>query len=88
MLKPWFISVCKNVIQRNNKIIREGRDEPLDPPIRFQLGKSGGRNVCNEAELLVDGKVVGRIFYKPDKAILKHGPKVVIEFYGEVKAVT
>lgn len=87
MKKPWFISVCKNVIQRNNKIIRENLAEPLGQPVRFQHGKWGDRNVCNEAELIVDGKVVGRVFYKPDKAILKHGPKVVIEFYGDVKAV-
>lgn len=87
--KSTFISVCKNKIQTNNKIIREGRDEPLSPPIRFQIGKSTkDRVVCNEANLVYDGKVVGRISYSPEKAQIAAGAKVVIEFFGDMEVVS
>lgn len=86
--KPIYVSVCKNKIQTNNRIIREGSDEPLSPPIRFQHGKSATeRTVCNEANLVFDGKIVGRIAYSPDKAHIKAGAKVVIEFFGDIEVV-
>lgn len=86
--KPKYISVCKNVIQANNRTIREGLDRPIEPPIRIQDGKWGNKVNCNEAAMLVDGKVVGRIFYQPDEAIIKAGAKVVIEFYGDFEIVS
>ncbi len=83
-----YISVCKNVIQTNNKTIREGLDRELAPPIRIQNGKSGDKVTCNHA-LLKDshGAVIGRIFYQADAAIIKCGAKVVIEFDGEIEVV-
>lgn len=87
--KPYYISVCKNKIQTNNKIIREKRDEELHPPIRFQHGKHAKeRVVCNEANLVVDGVVVGKITYSPDAAQIKAGAKVVIEFYGDIEVIS
>lgn len=87
-MKSYFISVCKNVIMSNNKKIREGSSEELSPPIRFQHGKSSKkRTVCNHAELTVDGKVVGRITYTPDKAQIAAGAKVTIEWYGDINVV-
>lgn len=86
--KPIYISVCKNKIQTNNRIIREGSDEPLSPPIRFQHGKSTTeRTVCNEANLMIGGQVVGRIAYSPEKPHIKAGAKVVIEFFGDIEVV-
>ena len=86
--KPIYISVCKNKIQTNNRIIREGSSEPLSPPIRFQHGRSTAeRTVCNEANLMVGGQVVGRIAYSPDKPHIKAGAKVVIEFFGDIQVV-
>lgn len=83
-----FLSVCKNLIQHNNKIIRENRDDPLLPPIRIQYGKTKRKVTCNSAELLDGwGNVVGRIYYHADKAIIKAGAKVVIEYYHEIKVV-
>ncbi len=86
--KPKYISVCKNVIQTNNRTIREGLDRPIEPPIRIQDGKWGGKVNCSDATLVVDGKPVGRIFYQPENAIIKAGAKVVIEFYGDVEIVS
>lgn len=86
--KSKYLSVCKNVIQTNNKTIREGLDRPLEPPIRIQNGKWGDKVTCNDANLVVDGKVVGRIFYQPDAAVIKAGAKVVIEFFGEIEVVS
>lgn len=87
MAKSKYISVCKNVIQTNNRTIREGLDRPIEPPIRIQDGKWGGKVNCHDANLVVDGKVVGRIFYQPDTAVIKAGAKVVIEFFGDVEVV-
>lgn len=86
--KSWFISVCKNVIQGNNKTLREGLDRPLLPPIRFQRGKSGEKLTCNEAILRDSaGEVIGRIHYQAACPILKCGAKVAIEFYGDIEVV-
>ena len=85
--KPKYISVCKNVIQTNNKTVREGVDRPLLPPIRIQEGKWGDKVNCTDARLMVDGKEVGRIFYQPDP-IIKAGAKVVVEFYGDIEIVS
>lgn len=83
-----FLSVCKNVIQRNNKTIREGLDRPIEPPIRIQTGKSGAKVTCNEAILRDShGTEIGRIHYQPSDPILKCGAKVAIEFYGEIEVV-
>lgn len=86
--KPAFISVCKNKIQANNKRIRLGLDEALEPPIRFQIGKgSRDRVVCNGANLMVGGEVVGRITYTPNKAQIKAGAKVTIEWFGDIEVI-
>jgi len=86
-MKKTYVSVCKNVIQRNNKIKREGLDEALSPPIRIQNGKWGDKTTCTEAVFKdAAGNIVGRIFYETDP-ILKCGAKVAIEFYGDVEVV-
>lgn len=87
MPQTKFISVCKNVIMANNKTRRENLDRPIQPPIRIQRGKSGPKVTCNEANLVVDGKTVGRIYYRED-AIIAAGAKVVIEFYGDIELVS
>lgn len=82
-----FVSVCKNVIQQNNKTVREQTGASLQPPIRIQNGKWGDKVNCTEAVFKdANGNPVGRIFYEPDP-IIKCGAKVVIEFYEEIEVV-
>lgn len=85
--KSRYVSVNGLSIRTNNRIIREGTDEPLKQVIRVQDGKSGKAEYGDEFEFFdAEGNVVGRIFYETDR-VLKCGAKCVIEFYHEIKKV-
>lgn len=72
-----FISVCKNIIQQNNK--RKWEDP--EPPIRVANTKSGKATFrCFEVDIVDgDGNVVASILTTKDgKPILNCGAKVAI----------
>lgn len=87
MTKHNFVSVNGLNIRTNNRIIREGSDEPLKEVIRVQGGKSGKAQYGQEFEFFDnDGRAVGRIYYETDR-VLRCGAKCVIEFYHEIRKV-
>lgn len=79
-----YISVCKNVIQSNNK---RGWNNP-DPAIRVSRTKSGkaiarGFNVAIKDE---QGNTVARIITTRDgRPLIKAGAKVIIETKYDVE---
>lgn len=79
-----YISVCKNVIQSNNK---RGWNDP-DPAIRISRTKSGKATARAFAIAIKDaeGKVVARILTTRDgRPLIKAGAKVVIETKYDVE---
>lgn len=70
------IHVNQHVIRKNHK---EGR---IDPVLTV---KSRGKNIrTNEATIIVNGKIVARVVYRPDKP-LPCGAKCWVETYEEVR---
>lgn len=79
-----YISVCKNIIQSNNK---KGWNDP-DPAIRISRTKSGKATGRGFTVAIKDaaGNIVARIRTTKDgKAIIKAGAKVVIETVHDVE---
>jgi hypothetical protein len=68
-----ILHVNTHVIKRNTKT---GEREP---PLVIRHGKSGCKRVyCHTADLVMDGVVVGRLVYSPDKP-LNCGARVWLE---------
>lgn len=73
--KTCVVNINRQVIDRNTK----NPEQPPEPPIRVQRGKSGKAVYANEIAVLdAQGNEVARFIYDPQNKIVACGARLVL----------